>query len=162
MRNTIIAQEDESNVENEMSDLMSWNSGSNTEQVVNMMYEYLADRYDSKWWFVIVYDPLSGFDNHCLIGDFHVVFRVGNKNAASLSYPKSQLWNFDPLTRQELDSFPCDNYNNAQNMAENLPTTTNRAAIKRLSGLFGMTDDAIELYWNNCKSETAIALPAQL
>ena len=145
-----------------MSDLMTRNSGMGNEQFLSTLHEYLADRYDTKWWFAIVYDPISGFDNHCLIGEFHVVFRVGNKNAASISYPKSQSeWNFDPDTRQELYTFPCDNYNNAQNLVEALPVATNRAAVKRLSGLFGMTDDAIELYWKNCKSETAITLPLQ-
>jgi hypothetical protein len=143
-----------------MADIMKQNVYSSTEQVVKIMYDYLTDKYDTKWWFVMVYDPLGGFDNHCLNDNFRVVFRVGNKNAASISYPKSQNWTFESSTHEELNRFPCDNYTNAQDIVNDLPLSVIGAAIKRNSHLFQMFGEGIQTFLNNnCNYATVIALP---
>lgn len=135
---TVKAQEDESNVEAEMADLMARNSGQSKSDFAGTLYNYLTDRYDTKWWFVTVYNPVSGYDKHCNIGRWHYVFRVGNKNAGAISYPiKSEgIWDLDSDTKRALSQFAASPYCNglfvldgtdwASNLAEQLPSNTNR------------------------------------
>ena len=160
VENKIKAQENESNVKVEMADIMKLNVYNSTEQVAKIMYDYLTDKYDTKWWFVMVYDPLGGFDNHCLHDSFRVVFRTGYKNAASISYPKSQNWTLEASTREQLNRFPCDDYNNTQKIVDALPLSVIGAAIKRNSHLFEMSGEGILTFLNNnCNYATVIALP---
>lgn len=160
VENKIKAQENESNVLVEMADIMKQNVYSSTEQVVKIMYDYLTDKYDTKWWFVIVYDALSGFENHCLHESFRVVFRVGYKNAASISYPKSRNWTIEVSTHEQLNRFPCDNYSNAQDIVNDLPLSVIGAAVKRNSHLFEMFGEGIQTFMNNnCNYASVIALP---
>ena len=109
--------------------------------------------------YVTVYDPLGGFDNHCLNDEFHVAFRIGYKNAAAISYPKSQDWTFDSATQDQLYNFPCNNFNNSQNIVHSLPLSVIGAAVRRNSNLVKMVGDGIQNYWNDCNYATVIALP---
>ena len=162
MANQVIECEREDNVEAEMTNIMQQNSGQGNDEVLQILFQFLTDRYDTKKWFVIVYNALSGFQNHCVSGYFHYVFRQGNKNAVATSFPAGQEYRFEQYQWDFLNTFPCDNYNNAETakkaITEHLPTA-GVAAIKRYSGLWGQYNNQFDVSWRNCRDLTFIVIP---
>jgi hypothetical protein len=73
--------ETEGSVKDEMRRLMQSHSGTSNEQFARVLYDYLKRKYDDREWLAIVYDGVTGFQNHIVSTD-HYVFRQGGKNAA--------------------------------------------------------------------------------
>ena len=159
--NTVHGCRNEDGVENEMSDIMTKYSQLDDEHVLDNMFDFLADKYDTKSWFVLVYYPLSGFDNHAIEGVFHSVFRVGGKNAVAFSVANPPA-KFDGQSEQAFRNFPGNRYSNALDAINDLGSqgcNGQRAAIKRLSGLFGKYHDNIDVLWTNFDHLSVIAIP---
>ena len=88
MDEVIKEQEDESNVENEMANYMDGHSGSSNSLLSENLQNMLADRYDTKWWVIVVYDHITGHENHYYEGQWHFTANHGKRNALSTSYRK--------------------------------------------------------------------------
>ena len=54
-----------------MADYMTRHSGSSNSLMAENLQNMLIDRYDTKWWLVIVYDQITGLDNRYWEGAWH-------------------------------------------------------------------------------------------
>ena len=75
----------ESNVPEDMRNIMKNNGNLNNEEMGDEIYKFLTEKYTTRKWLVMVYDEVSGFENHCLHNKFHTVFRESGRNAAAHS-----------------------------------------------------------------------------
>jgi hypothetical protein len=157
--NQVIECEREDNVEDEMTNIMQQNSGQGNDEVLKTLIQFLADRYDTKYWFVIVYDALSGYNNHCVSGFFHSVFRQGNKNAVATSFPAGQEYRFEQYQWDFLNNFPCDSYYDAEtawnDITEHVPNA-GMVAIKRDSQIAIQYPKQVDVHRKDCKDFSLI------
>ena len=68
-----------------MRSIVTNNANLNNGDMVVKINDYLKDKYSSRFWFVMVYNDVSGFDNHCFSGRMHSLFRESGKNVVSYS-----------------------------------------------------------------------------
>ena len=161
VQNTVEGCRNEDGVVGEMSDIMTKYSNLDNGQVLHAMFDFLADKYDTKLWFVMVYNAISGYDNHAIDGNDHCVFRAGGKNAVSFSI-KPPAARFDAQTDLTLSNFQGNHYSNALDAINALGSQSvngQLAAVKVNKGLVGQNHAEIDLYWTNYDHLSVIALP---
>ncbi|XP_072364015.1 uncharacterized protein [Scyliorhinus torazame] len=113
--------------------------GRNNQDCVSYIHDGLVKKYDWVCWSVRVYNPVSGFNNHCVIGPnrFHF-FRLNDLNAV-VSYA------IDPKALNEAQIKKLmegkDGWNDAREVADsvcnNLPSGDVVHAVRRYKGLWG-------------------------
>jgi hypothetical protein len=159
MAKQVVECENEVNVTDEMTDIMQQNSDKSSGVVLKQLSEFLTERYDTKYWFIAVYDALSGFQDHCVSRYFHSVFRQGNKNAVATSFPAGQEYRFEQYQWDFLNTFNCDDYNNAErawnDITKQLPTA-GMVAIKRDSQLVVQYPKQVDVHRKDCRNLTLI------
>jgi hypothetical protein len=72
---------DYGSVVKEMTDVLNNNEAKTTGEVADILLAKLNGKYTTTKWFVLVYNGVTGYNVHCLTGNYNV-FRVGGKNAA--------------------------------------------------------------------------------
>ena len=72
---------DYGSVVKEMTDVLNSNAAKTTTEVADILLAKMDGKYSTTKWLVLVYNGVSGFNAHCLTGNYHV-FRIGGKNAA--------------------------------------------------------------------------------
>ena len=97
----------EKNVVNEMRDIIA-NSGSKSsiDSIVNSIYKYLADKYSTKNWFVMVYKNIINDPDREKMGRaFHLVVGERGYNAAAISFKESCKFQRTDLLSGRLKSY---------------------------------------------------------
>ena len=61
----------EEHIPEELRNLLIKYKNLNNEQAAKEINNYLYEKYDQKDWLVLVYNAVSGFNNHKLLGKFH-------------------------------------------------------------------------------------------
>ena len=81
----------EDQIPDELGNLLSKYKKLNNEETAKEINKYLYEKYDQKDWLVLVYNGVSGFDNHKLVGKFHfsILFLVSHLIHCLLSMQKS-------------------------------------------------------------------------
>lgn len=64
---------------------MNRNNVTSNRDCAEILYEYLSDKYDTKHWFVIVYNAISGDENH------KIVFDSGSNNCQWMGQDNKNL-----------------------------------------------------------------------
>lgn len=77
-------QEDQ--VKPSIKNLLIANRGKSNEELVNVIQNYLQERWDKKMWFVFVNDEINCWDSHAISEHFHMVFREGGKCVIARSH----------------------------------------------------------------------------
>ena len=81
----------EDQIPDELGNLLSKYKKLNNEETAKEINKYLYEKYDQKDWLVLVYNGVSGFDNHKLVGKFHfsILFLVSHLIHCLLSMQNS-------------------------------------------------------------------------
>ena len=78
---------DESRLPEEIERILRESTKLSKEETAKKLWSHLTQKYETKLWFVVVYDEIYGLDNHCLNFRF---YRVAGKTAAVVSWPRGQ------------------------------------------------------------------------
>ncbi|XP_072909068.1 protein rapunzel-like [Hemitrygon akajei] len=132
--------------------------GRDNKQCSSYVLENLEKKYDWVRWSVRVYDPVGGFDNHCIVGsNFIAFFRLNNVNIV-VSYSTDPKAVDERLVRQLMEGK--DHLNDARDVAvyicKNLPGTGHGVhAVRRYKGLWGSWNFPTEChFWENYSGVT--------
>ena len=61
----------EEQIPDELRNLLTKHKNLDNKQAAKEINNYLYEKYDQKDWLVLVYNGVSGFNNHKLLGNFH-------------------------------------------------------------------------------------------
>ena len=61
----------EEQIPDELRNLLTKHKNLDNKQAAKEINNYLYEKYDQKDWLVLVYNAVSGFNNHKLLGKFH-------------------------------------------------------------------------------------------
>lgn len=112
-------QHDENLVEGEVRDLLVRHENLNHEDMAKTIFDFLSEKYDTKEWFIMVYNEILGFKRHKLDGYFHVLFRERGRNTAVYSAlrgtkiddsQRTIMENYKALNRRSTSCAPINRY----------------------------------------------------
>lgn len=87
----------EGRVPSEITEMMKQNAATLNRDLAEIIYDYLSDKYDTKHWFVVVYNAIAGDLNHKVAfnsesNNCHWIGAQGNKNVIVCSQNSISRW----------------------------------------------------------------------
>ncbi|XP_076359737.1 uncharacterized protein LOC143252049 [Tachypleus tridentatus] len=116
-------------------------AGSNRDVVVALL-DLLGDKFDWLYWMIVVYDPVSGFENHVVGGSSYVhQFRIANKNAIAMNRPRDSVGSLDHShirSLMKLPNRPQRNAHNIYDMLRNFGVPGEIHVVRRGNGIWAI------------------------